>query len=363
MKHFKFLTLLLAMFFAVACNQETGNKTPTDTSPFKQKTQTPLEQQINKVTNTVLLEPLQNLQDDSYFYREKQYLSGSFDNSTKKDIFFSCDEFKKSLLKLLQTDYSEDFVPGSWQRGEIEKLSQITAKEQCANIYTLRANFLADLQSVLNSSETKDSFMENAKPIVEKYAQDILNTNEYYTDLLKNTLVFYKKLRQIFYPLEKAGYGTYFWEQNAFKDLKQIVTPGLQSENIDEEKINTLLNKAQEEEKILFVFLKKYESLTQTNGECIAQFFPGLKEKWYDFMYQIEQLPAEKRQAYADKRFNQANDGLKTKCADLLKKSKKKNTAQIPQEQQEQFQQETYQEQPQIESYQENQEEEEVYDF
>ena len=64
-------------------------------------------------------------------------------------------------------------------------------------------------------------------------------------------------------------------------------------------------------------------------------------------MYEIEQLPAEKRQAYADKRYNQANDGLKIKCADLLKKSKKQNTAQNNQTQ---IQQETYQK-------------EEIYDF
>ncbi len=360
MKHFKFLILLLP-FFIVACNQEPAGKKPA-ASPFKQQEKTPLEQQINKVTNTVIIEPLRALRDDSYFYREKQYLATAFDNSTQKDIFFACDEFKKSLLQLLQTDYSEDFVSGSWQRGEIEKLSQDLSKEQCANIYTLRANFLAELQSVLNYSETKDSFMENAKPIVEKYAQDILNTNEYYTDLFNKTLIPYKKLRQIFYPLEKAGYGTYFWEQNAFKDLKKIVMPGLQGKNTDENKINNLLNKAQEDEKLLFVFLKKYESLTQTNGECINKFFPGLKEKWYEFMYQIEQMPTDKRQAYADKRYNQANDGLKTKCAALLKKSKKKAAVQTPQEQ---AQTETYQEQPQIESYQQNQEEDEnvVYDF
>lgn len=361
MKYCKFLILLLP-FFIVACNQEPAGKKPVATSPFEQQAKTPLEQQINKVTNTVIIEPLRALRDDSYFYREKQYLSTALDNSTQKDIFFSCDEFKKSLLQLLQTDYSEDFVPGSWQRGEIEKLSQDLAKEQCANIYTLRANFLADLQSILNHSETKDSFMDNTKPIVEKYAQDILNSNEYYTDLFNKILTPYKKLRQIFYPLEKAGYGTYFWEQNAFKDLRNIINPTLQGKNSDQNKINNLLNKAQEDEKVLFVFLKKYESLTQTNGECINKFFPGLKEKWYDFMYQIEQLPAEKRQAYADKRFNQASDGLKTKCVALLKKSKKKNTAQI---QQEQFQEETYPEQSPQETYQENQEDEEnvVYDF
>ena len=348
MKYLKFLILLFTAFFISACNQEQGKQAPVKSS-FGETTKTPLEEQINKITNTVLLEPLRALQDDSAFYREKHYLFDALDNSTQKDIFFSCDEFKKSILKLLQAEYSEDFTPGSWQRGEIEKLSQDLAKEQCANIYTLRANFLADLQSVLNYSETKDNFTENTKPVVESYAKDILKTNDYYTDLFNKTLVPYKKLRQIFYPLEKAGYGTYFLEQNAFKDLRKLVNPALQGKNTDDNKINNLLNKAQEEEKVLFVFLKKYESLTQTNGECINQFFPGLKEKWFDFMYQIEQMPAEKRQAYADKRYNQANDGLKTKCVDLLK-TKKKNTAQIPQQQ---LQQETYQEQ----------EEEEVYDF
>ncbi|MBQ3933887.1 MAG: hypothetical protein II726_01705 [Elusimicrobiaceae bacterium] len=350
MKYFKFLILLLP-FFTVACNQEPAGKKPVATSSFEQKEKTPLETQINKITNTVLLEPLSALQDDSSFYREKQYLAYALDNSTQKDIFFSCDEFKKSLLKLLQTDYSTDFVSGSWQRTEVEKLSQTLAKEQCADIFTLRANFLADLQYILNSADTKDIFTENAKPVIENYAKAIMQSNDYYTDLLNKILIPYKKLRQIFYPLEKAGYSTYFLEQNAFKNLRQAVNPILQNKVADNEKINNILNKAQEDEKVLYVFLKKYESLTQTNGECIAQFFPGLKERWYDFMYQIEQMPDAKRQSYADKRFNQANDGLKTKCADLLKKSKKKNTVQIQQEQNQQ-----------LDIYQEP-DENEVYDF
>ena len=357
MKYLKFLTILSVAFFAVACNQEpAGNKVGVP-SNLNQTPKTPLEEQINKVTNTVLLEPLNALQDDSGFYREKQYLSDALDGSTKKDIFFSCDEFKKSLLQLLQTDYSSDFTPESWQREEVEKLSQDLAKEQCANIYTLRANFLADLQYALNSAETKDAFLEESKPIVENYAKDLLESNNYYTDLFNKILIPYKKLRQTFYPLNKAGYNTYFLEQNAFKDLRQLVNPALQSKNTDDEKINQLLKEAKENEKILFVFLKKYDSLTQTNGECIAQFFPGLKDKWYEFMFEIEKLPAAERQAYADKRFNQANEGLKTKCADLLKKSKKQNTTQNTPEQNQQ-EPEYYQE-----TYQEEEEEEEVYDF
>lgn len=348
-RYFKFLILLLP-FFIVACEQKPASNKTAAPSVFEQKAKTPLEEQINKVTNTVLLEPLRALQDDSYFYREKQYLYDALDNSTQKDIFFSCDEFKKSLLTLLQTDYSTDFATGTWQRGEIEKLSQTLAKEQCASIYNLRANFLADLQHILNSADTKDTFLQDAKPVVENYAKSLLENNDYYADLFNKTLVPYKKLRQTFYPLDKAGYGTYVLEQNAFKDLAQALMPGLQGKNTDEEKINQILDNAQKDEKILFVFLKKYESLNQTNSECITQFFPGLKEKWYDFMYEIEQLPTEKRQAYADKRYNQANEGLNSKCADLLK-TKKKTTAQNTQEQ-------TVQE---PEYYQEEQEE--VYDF
>lgn len=351
MKYFKFLILLLP-FFIVACNQEPSGKKTIAPSPFEQKTKTPLETQIDKVTNTVLLEPLRALKDDSRFYGEKQYLVTALDNSTQKDIFFSCDEFKKSLLTLLQTDYSSDFVSESWQRTEVEKLALSLAKEQCANVFTLRASFLADLQYILNSSETKDSFMENAKPVVENYAKNILASNDYYTNIFNKALIPYKKLRQIFYPLEKAGYGTYILEQNNFKNLRKTITPFLQGKNIDENKINQVLNKAQEDEKILFVFLKKYESLTQTNGECIRQFFPGLKEKWYDFMYEIEQMPAEKRQTYADKRYNQANDGLKEKCTKLLKNTKKQNATQSVQEQ--------LQQEPE---YYQEQEEEEVYDF
>ena len=355
MRYFKFLTILSIAFFSVACNQEPAGNKAAAPSAFEQKAKTPLEEQINKVTNTVLLEPLRALKDDSYFYREKQYLADALDNSTQKDIFFSCNEFKKSLLQLLQTDYSTDFVADSWQRGEIEKLSQDLAKEQCASIYTLRADFLADLQYALNSADTKDAFLENAKPIVENYAKALLENNNYYTDLFNKILVPYKKLRQTFYPLDKAGYSSYILEQNAFKDLRKLINPALQGKNTDDNKIEQLLKEAQENEKILFVFLKKYDSLTQTNGECINQFFRGLKEKWYDFMYEIEKLPATERQTYADKRFNQANEGLKTKCADLIKNSKKKNTAQNTQEQVQQepeYYQETYQE-----------EEEEVYDF
>ncbi len=351
MKYFKLLFLLLP-FFTVACNQEPGKQTSKKLSPFEEQPKTPLEEQINKITNTVLLEPLRALKDDSRFYGGKQYLFTALDNSTQKDIFFTCEEFKKSLLTLLQTDYSTDFVSESWQRTEVEKLAQSLSKEQCADIHTLRASFLADLQSALNSAETKDAFINSSKPVIEHYAKDILNNNEYYIDLLNKTLVPYKKLREIFYPLEKAGYNTYILEQTAFKNLRQLVTPGLQGRKNDEDKINNLLNKAQENEKILFVFLKKYESLTQTNGECINQFFPGLKEKWYEFMYEIEKLPAEKRQAYADKRYNQANDGLRTKCAQLIKTTKKQKTAQ------------GIQEQPQQEpEYYQEEEEEEVYDF
>ena len=353
MRYFKFLTVLFVVFFTVACNQEADKPAP---SAINNTPKTPLEQQINKVTNTVLIEPLSALQNDSDFLREKRYITDALDNSTQKDIFFACDEFKKSLLKLLQTDYSTDFLTESWQRAEIEKLSQRLAKEQCANIYTLRADFLADLQHVLNTAETKNTFLENTKPVIENYAKNILENNNYYTDIFNRILEPYKKLRQTFYPLEKAGYNTYILEQNAFKNLSKAATPTLQGKNFDGDKINQVLNKAQEEEKVLFVFLKKYESLTQTNGECINQFFPGLKDKWYQFMYEIEKLPADKRQAYADKRFNQANEGLKTKCADLLNKSNKKNTTQIPQEQ---TQQKNYQE----EYNKESEESEEIYDF
>ena len=358
MKYFRTLTLLFIAFFIVACNQEPSKPTKSSTNSFDNKGKTPLELQIDKITNTVLLEPLRALRDESYFYREKQYLSTALDNSTQKDIFFSCDEFKKNLLKILQTDYSSDFIAESWQRIEVEKLSMALAKEQCAYVYTLRANFLADLQYVLNSSETKDAFLNNTKPVVEDYAKNILEASDYYIDVLNKVLVPYKKMRQIFYPLEKAGYGTYFLEQNGFKNLNKAVAPALEGKTLDEYKTNQILDKAQEEEKVLFVFLKKYESLAQTNGECIRQFFPGLREKWYDFMYEIEQMPAAKRQAYADKRFSQANDGLKAKCSSLLNKAKKQNTVQIPQEQ-------TQQEINTYNDYQDynSTEEEEVYDF
>ena len=124
MKYFKFLILLLPLF-TIACNQEPAGKKAAASSPFEQQAKTPLEAQINKITNTVLIEPLRALQDDSHFYREKHYLVAALDNSTQKDIFFSCDEFKKSLLQLLQTDYSTDFISGSCYAldGNLQKIS------------------------------------------------------------------------------------------------------------------------------------------------------------------------------------------------------------------------------------------------
>ena len=138
--------------------------------------------------------------------------------------------------------------------------------------------------------------------------------------------------------------------ENDFKNLKEIIQPFLQGKSniINEYKVEDLLSQAQEDEKVLFVFLKKYDSLTQAQGECIAQFFKGLKNKWYDFMYEIEKLPSKERQAYADKRFNQAKEGLANKCPDLMKKKPK----QAPKQQVEDTQ-----------NYSEIQEEEEEYYF
>lgn len=336
-KYFKILTLFLVSFLILACNQEPGKPMSVQSqNTFETQPQTPLEKLINKVQNTVLIEPLRALEENQYFYNMKQSLSRALENSTQKEIFFSCDDFKKELKMLLQTDYSTDFPAGSWQRAEVEKLVQDLAKLQCAEIYTLRADFLAELQNLVNTSDTKEAFAQNAKPAVENYATAVLAKNDFYKNILNNTLEPYKKLRQIFYPLDQAGYSTYLLEQNDFKSMKQIVVPYLkgQIKQINEGKVKELLAQAQEEEKVLFVFLKKYETLVQIDGECIKQFFKGLQEKWYDFMYEIEKLPAVERQAYADKRFNQAKTGLQNKCADLYKKAeaeKKKHAQQSAQ--------------------------------
>ena len=351
MERIKYLFFLIPFFF-IACNQETSNTVPA--AKISKQEKTPLEEQIEKVQNTVLLEPLGFLENNPYFYNAKQTLSRALENSSQKEIFYSCQEFEKQLRMTLQTEYSSDFPSASWQRNEIEAFAKDIAKNQCADIYTLRASFLADLQNAVNTSDTKDEFIQNAKPVVEKYAKDVLQKSNYYLDILHKTLVPYKKLRQIFYPLDQAGYSTYLLEQNDFKNLKQIVLPFLQGKenNINKTAVNNLLTQAQEEEKILFVFLKKYDSLTQINGDCIKQFFPGLKEKWYNFMYEIEKLPSKNRQAYADKRFNQAKDGLAEKCPKLTKKSNKT----VPSTPQQSVQNQ--------ESYQETQEnEEEIYYF
>ena len=264
----------------------------------------------------------------------KQSLARSLENSTQKELFYSCNDFKKTLKTTLQTDYSSDFVAGSWQRTEVDKLAESLSKEQCAEIHLLRALFLADLQSAVNVSESQDEFKENAKPIIEDYASKVLEKSAYYVDILNKILVPYKKVRQVFYPLEQAGYGTYILEQNDFNIVKKLITPIMQgkSETVNEEKVSKLLSRAEKEEKVLFVFLKQYDSLLQTHNQCIKEFFPGLKDKWYDFMYEIEKLPAAQRQEYADKRFKQAKDGLKNKCPDLLKRSKKPQNN-VPQEQ------------------------------
>ncbi len=314
----------------LACNQDSASSKPNAPSVFEQEPKTPLEEQVNKVYNTVLLEPMRSFEDSPYFYNIKQNLIMALENSTQKESFFSCEEFKKSLKMLLQTDYSSDFVAETWQRAELENIAQVIAKEQCGEIYLLRANFLADLQNVLNSSETEEELNQNAKPVIENYAKAVLEKSANYTDLLKEIIVPYKKLRQIFYPLDQAGYRTYILEKNDFKNLRKVIANYLQgkTKTLDENKINSIFKQAQEEEKVLFVFLKQYETLIQTDGECIKKFFPGLQDKWYDFMYEIEKLPADKRQAYADKRFTQARDGLKTKCVDLMKNVKKSQSKQ-----------------------------------
>lgn len=325
MKYFKFLTLFLLSFLFAACGQDSGKQAVQKPSVFENKQKTPLEETISKVENTVIIEPLRSLEGNTYFYNMKQSLSRALENSTQKEIFYACNDFKKTLTTTLQMDYSTDFVTGTWQRTEVEKLAQDVAKEQCADIHLLRALLLTDLQSAVNVSESQEEFKEKAKPIIENYASKVLEKTTYYVDIFHKLLAPYKKVRQAFYPLELAGYNTYILEQNDFAIAKKIVTPFLQgtNENIDEEKVNKLISRADKEEKVLFVFLKQYDSLMQTQGNCIKQFFPGLKEKWYDFMYEIEKLPADKRQAYADKRFKQAKDGLQSKCPNLYEKAKK----------------------------------------
>jgi len=336
-KYLRILTLLLVPFFILACNQETGKQAPAKTnSTFEKQSQTPLEELINKVQNTVIIEPLRALEENHYFYNIKQTLSRALENSTQKEIFYSCGDYSKQLKTLLQTDYSTDFPAGSWQRNEVETLAQAIAKMQCAEIYTLRATFLAELQNKVNITDTKEDFLLNVKSAVENYAASVLEKNDFYTNVLNTTLTPYKKLRQIFYPLDQAGYGTYLLEQNDFKNLKQIVLPYMQgkAKQINEQKVKQVLEQAQEEEKVLFVFLKKYETLEQIDGDCIKTFFKGLQEKWYDFMYEIEKLPAAERQAYADKRFEQAKNGLQEKCSALYKKAeedKKKRAQQASQ--------------------------------
>ena len=311
----------------IACNQEPTSNKNVAPSVFEQEPKTPLEEQVNKVYNTVLLEPMRSFEDSPYFYNVKQNLVTALENSTQKEAFFSCEEFKKSLKMFLQTDYSSDFPSETWQRKEIENIAKQIAKEHCGEVSLLRANLLADLQYAINSSDSEEELNQNAKPFIEEYARAVLDRAEDYTSLLNEVLAPYRKVRQIFYPLDQAGYKTYILEQNDFKKLRKVTVNYLQgkTKTLDENKINSIFKQTQEEEKILFIFLKQYETLTQTNGECIKQFFPGLQDKWYDFMYEIEKLSPEKRQAYADKRFTQARDGLNTKCIDLMKNVKNKN--------------------------------------
>ena len=146
MRYFK-LSILLLPFLILACNQDQAGNQSSSPSILKQTPNTPFEEQVNKVYNTVLLEPMRSFEDSPYFYNVKQNLITALDNSTQKENFFSCEEFKKSLKMLLQTDYSSDFAAETWQRKEIENIAQQIAKEQCAEISLLRAKLLADLQS------------------------------------------------------------------------------------------------------------------------------------------------------------------------------------------------------------------------
>lgn len=332
MKYFKFLILFLLSFLFIACEQDSGKKALLPSPVFEEKPKTPLEELIKKVQNTVIMEPLRAL-ENSGFYNTKQNLMRALENSTQKEVFFSCNDFKKLLLTTLQTEYSSDFVAGSWQRTEVEKISQTIAKEQCADIHNLGALLLADLQRVANASNSQEEFKENAKPVIEEYASNVLGKSDYYVDVLNKILVPYKKVRQAFYPLDQAGYGTYILEQNDFKEVKKLVIPVIQGkvQTINEEGVDKIVAAAQEEEKILFVFLKQYDSLMQTQSECIRAFYPGLKEKWYDFMYEIEKMQADKRQEYADKRFKQAKEGLQSKCPDLFIKANTKPKNNMPQ--------------------------------
>ena len=334
MKYFKLLILSLLSFLFIACEQD-SNKQAAPLSVFEEKEKTPLEELVTKVQNTVIIEPLRPFEGNPYFYNIKQTLSRSLENSTQKEVFFSCNDFKRTLKITLQTEYSSDFVAGSWQRTEVEKLAQDLAKEQCGDIHNLRALLLTDLQRLVNASDSQEEFIKGAKPAIESYASKVLEKSNYYLGILSKILVPYKKVRQAFYPLEQAGYGTYILEQNDFNVAKELATPIIQGkdEAISEEKLTELVNRAEEEEKILFVFLKQFDSLVQTQKDCIRNFFPGLKNKWYDFMYEIEKLPADKRQEYADKRFKQAKEGLQNKCPDLYKDSKKpkSNVPQISQ--------------------------------
>ena len=101
MRYFRILTLLFIVFFIVACEQKPAADKPAAPKTFEQQPKTPLEEQINKITNTVLLEPLRALKDDSYFYREKQYLATALDNSTQKEFFFSFSFFLFILYIIL----------------------------------------------------------------------------------------------------------------------------------------------------------------------------------------------------------------------------------------------------------------------
>ena len=326
MKYFKFLILFLISFLFIACEQDSGKKL-IPSSVFEEKPKTPLEELMNKVQNTVIIEPMSTLGNNSYFYDIKQPLMRALENSTQKEVFFSCNDFKKLLQTTLQTEYSSDFTSGSWQRTEVEKLAQIIAKEQCADIHNLRALLLADLQRAVNTSNTHEEFKESVKPVIENYAAKVIEKSEYYVNILNKILASYKKVRQVFYPLDQAGYGTYILEQNDFKEIKKLAIPVIQgkAQNMNEESVNKIVAAAQEEEKVLFVFLKQYDSLMQTQAECIKAFYPGLQEKWYDFMYEIEKMQADKRQEYADKRFKQAKEGLQDKCPNLFNNTKKKN--------------------------------------
>ena len=312
MKHIYIFLVILTLF---ACSPKEQSR------PIQQKkVDSPIQKQIEVVKNTIINEPIRNLGDRSYFYNQKQELAVALKNATLKEANYDCEDFEKSLVKEIQTNYSSDFPPNYWQREELDNMGKLIAKYNCGEILATRAILLGNLQSILTEKGDLNSFIEATNFPITDYVQKVFAINKRYKYFFDNEAKYYLTLRQIFYPLDEAGYQASKTERMFLKEINKAITISLElfstqksmedstntQNKLEELGIENLLKEAQEQEKVFFVFLQNYESIYKIYSTCIDEAFKGLRERWLSFITDMESLEPSQRQDYADKKIEQA---------------------------------------------------------